>query len=109
MDFNPIIMPLCGPTCKLKPCKISTQVEIASWARVWQHADIILERSLMGGTDKVGADRLRSQVGGGWVGGWWVGGWVVGCSNVILDPTLALIRAELGFGIQVEAECGKNY
>ena len=58
----------------------------------------------MGGTDKVGADRLRSQVGGGWVGGW-----VVGCSNVILDPTLALIRAELGFGIQVEAECGKNY
>ena len=30
-----------------------------------KHADIILERSLMGGTDKVGADRLRSQVGGG--------------------------------------------
>ena len=30
-----------------------------------KRADIILERSLMGGTDKVGADRLRSQVGGG--------------------------------------------
>ena len=41
---------------------------------------------------------LRSQVGGGWVVGW---------SNVILDPTLALIRAQLGFRIQVGAECGK--
>ena len=39
VDFNPIIMPLRGPTCKLKPCKISTQVEIASWARVWQYWD----------------------------------------------------------------------
>ena len=35
-------------------------------------------------------------------GVWWVGGW----SNVILDPTLALIRAELGLRIQVRAECG---
>ena len=35
------------------------------------------------------------------LGGWWVGG-----SNVILDPTLALIRAQLGFRIQVRAECG---
>ena len=37
VDFNPIIMPLRGPTFKLKQCKISTQVEIASWARVWQY------------------------------------------------------------------------
>ena len=36
------------------------------------------------------------------------GGWVVGWSNVILDPTLALIRAQLGFRIQVGAECGNN-
>ena len=49
---------------------------------------------------------LRSRVGG-WVGGWVVGGWVVGRSNLILDPTLALIRAQLGFRIQVGAECGK--
>ena len=27
---------------------------------------------------------------------------------MILDPTLALIRAQLGFRIQVGAECGKN-
>ena len=40
---------------------------------------------------------MRSRVGGGWVVGW---------SNVILDPTLALIRAQLGFRIQVGAECG---
>ena len=32
--------------------------------------------------------------------------WVEGWSNVILDPTLALIRAQLGFRIQVRAECG---
>ena len=44
-------------------------------------------------------------VGGGWVGGW-MDGWVVGWSNLILDPTLALIRAQLGFRIQVRAECG---
>ena len=37
-----------------------------------------------------------------------VGGWVVGRSNLILDPTLALIRAQLGFRIQVGAECGNN-
>ena len=30
---------------------------------------------------------------------------MVGWSNVILDPTLALIRAQLGFRIQVRAEC----
>ena len=36
------------------------------------------------------------------------GGWVVGWSNLILDPTLALIRAQLGFRIQVGAKCGKN-
>ena len=36
------------------------------------------------------------------------GRWVVGGSNVILDPTLALIRAQLGFRIQVRAECGKK-
>ena len=41
---------------------------------------------------------LRSQVGGGWVVGW---------SNVILDPTLALIRAQIGLRIQVGAKCGK--
>ena len=29
-------------------------------------------------------------------------------SNVILDPTLDLIRAQLGFGIQVRAECGNR-
>ena len=38
----------------------------------------------------------------------WVGGWVVSWSNLILDPTLALIRAQLGFRIQVEVECGNN-
>ena len=32
--------------------------------------------------------------------------WVDGWSNVILDPTQALIRAQLGFRIQVRAECG---
>ena len=42
-----------------------------------------------------------SRVGG------WVGRWVGGLSNVISDPTLALIRAQLGFRIQVQAECGK--
>ena len=35
VDFTPIIKPLRGPTCMLKTNKISTQVEIASWARVW--------------------------------------------------------------------------
>ena len=30
------------------------------------------------------------------------GGWVVGWSNLILYPTLALIRAQLGFRIEVE-------
>ena len=34
---------------------------------------------------------------------------MVGWSNLILDPTLALIRAQLGFRIQVGAECGKNW
>ena len=38
VDFIPIIKPLCGPTCKLKSNKISTQVELSSWARVWQCA-----------------------------------------------------------------------
>ena len=37
VDFNPIIKPLRGPTCKLKTSKTSTQVEVASWARVWQN------------------------------------------------------------------------
>ena len=45
-----------------------------------------------------------------------VGGWVVaepmsrvvGWSNLILDPTLALIRAQLVFRIQVGAECGNK-
>ena len=36
VDYTPIIEPLRGPTCMLKTSKISTQVEIASWARVWQ-------------------------------------------------------------------------
>ena len=31
---------------------------------------------------------------------------MVGRSNLILDPTLALIRAQLGFRIQDGAECG---
>ena len=34
-----------------------------------------------------------------------MGGWV-GWSNLILQPTLALIRAQLGFRIQVRAEFG---
>ena len=38
----------------------------------------------------------------------WVAEWVVGWSNLILYPTLALIRAQLGFRIQVGAECGIN-
>ena len=53
------------------------------------------------------------------MGGWVVaepmcreGGFVVAepmCwSNLILDPTLALIRAQLGFRIQVGAECGNK-
>ena len=37
VDYTPIIKPLRGPTCMLKTSKISTQVEIASWARVWQY------------------------------------------------------------------------
>ena len=44
---------------------------------------------------EVEADTLRSRVGGGWVVGW---------SNMILYPTLALIRAQLGFRIEVEAD-----
>ena len=38
-----------------------------------------------------------------------MGEWVVGWSNVILDPTLPLFRAQLGFRIQVGAECGNNF
>ena len=34
-DFNYIIMPLCGPTCKLKPCKISSGAVILKLDRVW--------------------------------------------------------------------------
>ena len=48
-----------------------------------------------------------AYVSGGWVGGcgaYVSGGW----SNLILDPTLALIRAQLGFRIQVGAECGNT-
>ena len=33
---------------------------------------------------------------------------MVSLSNLFLDPTLALIRAQLGFRIQVRAECGKK-
>ena len=47
----------------------------------------------VGTPHQIGAARLRSRVGGR-------------LSNVILDPTLALIRAQLGFRIQVRAECG---
>ena len=42
------------------------------------------------------------------VGGWWLRSLCVGWSNLILDPTLALIRAQLGFRIQVGAECGNK-
>ena len=41
VDFIPIIKPLRGPTCKLKTSKISTQVEVASWARMWQFQDVL--------------------------------------------------------------------
>ena len=30
-------MPLRDPTCKLKTCKNSSQVEFPSWVRVWQY------------------------------------------------------------------------
>ena len=50
----------------------------------------------VGTPHQIGAARLRSRVGGGRL------------SNVILDPTLAFIRAQLGFRIQVRAECGNN-
>ena len=33
---------------------------------------------------------------------------MLGWSNLILDPTLALIRSQLGFRIQVRAECGNK-
>ena len=36
-----------------------------------------------------------------------LGGWL-GWSNLILEPTPALIRAQLEFRIHVRAECGKN-
>ena len=69
----------------------------------------------------------ENNLGAGWVGGataylvsglevplliWWVVPlliWEVATaylSKGILDPTLALIRAQLGFRIQVRAECG---
>ena len=71
----------------------------------------------------------ENNLGAGWVGGataylvsglevplliWWVVPlliWEVATaylSKGILDPTLALIRAQLGFRIQVRAECGKK-
>ena len=40
VDYTPIIEPLRGPTGMLKTSKISTQVEIASWARVWQKSKV---------------------------------------------------------------------
>ena len=57
---------------------------------------------------------MRSRVGG--CGAYVSGGWVVaepmcrmvGWSNLILYPTQALIRAQLGFRIQVGAECGNK-
>ena len=42
--------------------------------------------------------KLIIRVGG--LVGWWVVGW----SNLILYPTLALITAQLGFRIEVEAD-----
>ena len=30
-------------------------------------------------------------------------------TSMIIEPTLALIRAQLGFRIQVRAECGNSY
>ena len=33
----------------------------------------------------------------------------MGGSNVILDPSLAVIRVQFGFGIQVGAKCAKEY
>ena len=55
----------------------------------------------VGTLHQIGAARLRSRVVWWLVDGWVGGGWVVGWSNVILDPTLALISAQLGFSIQV--------
>ena len=46
-------------------------------------------------------------MGGGLVSGW-EGWWSVGRLVVILDPTVAIIGAQLGFRIQVGAECGKK-
>ena len=51
-----------------------------------------------GDTTQHWKNKSRSRVGGGWV--CW--------SNLILEPTLALIRAQLGFRIQVRAECGND-
>ena len=47
----------------------------------------------VGTPHQIGDARLRSRVGGR-------------LSNKILNPTLALIRAQLGFRIQVRADCG---
>ena len=74
VDFNPIIMPLRGPTCKLKPCKISTQVEIASWARVWQKCDTWINKIL----EQLISTKYR------------LSDWSVDCDCVILDNFLSL-------------------
>ena len=62
------------------------------------------------GTDMIGGDRLtqntmdsesKKNPGAGWVGGW------VGGQERFYNP-LWLFRAQLGFRIQVRAECGNN-
>ena len=61
----------------------------------WGHRTSLKEKAMLGFRIHVGAERLRSRVGGR----------LVGWSNVILNPTLALIRALFGFRIQDRAEC----
>ena len=39
MDTTPKIIPLRGPTCKLRTCKDLSKAEIPSWTRVWQYIE----------------------------------------------------------------------
>ena len=61
----------------------------------WGHSTKLLEQ-LGWGHRTTSIEQIQEP--GGWVGG----------TNLILEPTLALIRTQLGFRIQVQVECGKN-